>query len=204
MVIIKQHIKKSKYEKFDIYRQVDFKDISYLSAAKLLNIKTLPINTILIVIYTLIDKAIIKVVYKDGKPYIYQSKDFSKYEVNKLKGLYNFLTDYTNLSNLKIKYVEIYEKYYLYALSFNLTAKELKINSKENLFSYLSVSVLIHILMLFILFLSYNIDYSFDLIFVFAFLMLPSIGFLIKCYVSLVKGNKEILYKREMEDQSKW
>lgn len=70
MVIIKQHIKKSKYEKFDIYRQVDFKDISYLSAGKLLNIKTLPINTILIVIYTLIDKGIIKVVYKDEKPYI--------------------------------------------------------------------------------------------------------------------------------------
>ena len=62
MVIFKQHIKKSKYEKFDIYRQVDFKDISHLSAGKLLNIKTLPINTILIVIYTLIDKGIIKVV----------------------------------------------------------------------------------------------------------------------------------------------
>lgn len=92
----------------------------------------------------------------------------------------------------------------MYALSFNLTAKELKINSKENLFSYLGVSALISILMLFILFLSYNIDYSFDLIFVFVFLMLPSIGFLIKCYVSLVKGNKEILYKRKMEDQSKW
>lgn len=44
-------------------------------------------------------------------------------DVNKLNGLYNFLDDFSNIKSSEIKYIEIYDKYYLYALSFGLTDK---------------------------------------------------------------------------------
>ena len=54
-------------------------------------------------------------------------KDFPKKiyfdEIKKLNGLYNFLNDFSNIKSSEMKYVEIYDKYYLYALSFGLTDK---------------------------------------------------------------------------------
>lgn len=44
-------------------------------------------------------------------------------EISKLKGLYNFIDDFSNIENLDIDYINIYDKYYLYALSFGLTNK---------------------------------------------------------------------------------
>lgn len=44
-------------------------------------------------------------------------------EVSKLKGLYNFIDNFSNIENLDINYIEIYDKYYLYALGFGLTDK---------------------------------------------------------------------------------
>lgn len=45
------------------------------------------------------------------------------YEISKLKGLYNFIDDFSNIENLDINYIEIYDKYYLYALGLGLTDK---------------------------------------------------------------------------------
>lgn len=44
-------------------------------------------------------------------------------EISKLKGLYNFIDDFSNIENLDINYINIYDKYYLYALAFGLTNK---------------------------------------------------------------------------------
>lgn len=55
-------------------------------------------------------------------------------EINKLNGLYNFLSDFSNIKNLPLEYAEIYDKYYLYAISFGLAEKmeqEYKINSVD-------------------------------------------------------------------------
>lgn len=255
-----------KFEKFDLYRHIDFKNVSPLYAGEILNIKTLPLNKILIIIYGLIDQKIINVRYDNEKTYIRLNKnidletinklkyyesalikiifnsstDFSEYElseiiscikkdkqkllyietilnelksemdlkyyqsfidyldtlpkflnyiigceivltiipmlpiialiikyeiyyallvyvpwifiiilcfsikfvrkqyileINKLRGLYNFLIDFSNFKNLGIKYIEIYEEYYLYALSFNLTSKVIKQYDINNLLS---------------------------------------------------------------------
>lgn len=70
---------------------------------------------------------------------IYISKKFpeAKYlvEIKKLNGLYNFLNDFSNIKNLDIKYIEIYDKYYLYALGLGLTdeiERRYKFNSIDN------------------------------------------------------------------------
>ena len=44
-------------------------------------------------------------------------------EIKKLNGLYNFLNDFSNIKNAEIKYIEIYDKYYLYALGMGLTER---------------------------------------------------------------------------------
>lgn len=56
-------------------------------------------------------------------------------EIKKLNGLYNFLNDFSNIKNLDIKYIEIYDKYYLYALGLGLTnkiEKQYDFNSIDN------------------------------------------------------------------------
>lgn len=59
--------------------------------------------------------------------WIFISKKFPREmyfdEIKKLNGLYNFLNDFSNIKSHEIKYVELYDKYYLYALSFGLTDK---------------------------------------------------------------------------------
>ncbi len=270
--LCKYKIHYSKYEKFNLYRYIDFENISPLYAGELLGIKTLPLNKILIIICGLIDKNIINVRYNNDKTFISLNKDINletinkleyyeswiikmifksstdskeyeindiindfkkdsqklafiekelkvlnnemhkkyyqsyyydledknvimfsiiscyaafrlmqfmptlgiflskemyylfllyipwiiinailffvyfvkdKYivETNKLRGLYKFLTDFSNFNNLGIKYIEIYEEYYLYALSFNLTNEVIKKYDSNNVLSGRSSSL---------------------------------------------------------------
>ena len=266
ITLCKYKIHYSKYEKFNLYRYIDFENISPLYAGELIGIKTLPLNKILIIIYGLADKDIINIRYENDKTYISLKKDInletinrleyyessvikmifksstdvSEYEIsdvindlkkdkqklvfiekelkslnakmhseyyqsflydledknvimfsiiscyaairlmqfmptfgiflsremyclfllyipwliisailffvyfvkdkyivetNKLRGLYKFLTDFSNFNNLGIKYIEIYEEYYLYALSFNLTNEVIKKYDSNNVLS---------------------------------------------------------------------
>lgn len=272
IVLCKYKIHYSKYEKFNLYRYIDFENISPIYAGELIGIKTLPLNKILIIIYDLADKDIINIRYENDKTYISLKKDINletinrlehyessvvkmifksstdvseyeisdvinalkkdkqklvfiekelkslnakmhneyyqlllydledkniimfsivscyaairlmqfiptfgmflvremyyllllylpwiiisailllvcfvkdKYivEVNKLRGLYKFLTDFSNFNNLGIKYIEIYEEYYLYALSFNLTDEVIKKYDSNNVLSGRSSSL---------------------------------------------------------------
>ena len=272
IVLCKYKIHYSKYEKFNLYRYIDFENISPIYAGELIGIKTLPLNKILIIIYDLADKDIDNIRYENDKTYISLKKDINletinrlehyessvvkmifksstdvleyeisdvinalkkdkqklvfiekelkslnvkmhneyyqlllydledknvimfsivscyavfrlmqfiptfgmflvremyyllllylpwiiisailllvcfvkdKYivEVNKLRGLYKFLTDFSNFNNLGIKYIEIYEEYYLYALSFNLTDEVIKKYDSNNVLSGRSSSL---------------------------------------------------------------
>lgn len=44
-------------------------------------------------------------------------------EVNKLYGLYNYLKDYSDINKKEIKYVKLYEKFFLYAVGMGLEDK---------------------------------------------------------------------------------
>ena len=53
-------------------------------------------------------------------------------EINKLQGLYNFLISFSNMKDQELKYVKIYEKFYIYAISFGIADRaEYEFKQKE-------------------------------------------------------------------------
>jgi uncharacterized membrane protein len=75
-------------------------------------------NSFLIIILYII--MLVLIIYMGKKKWL---KPEYLEEVNKLYGLYNYLKDYSDINKKEIKYVKLYEKFFLYAVGMGLEDK---------------------------------------------------------------------------------
>jgi len=75
-------------------------------------------NIALTVIATLLQVIVTANIYR----YRYIKKEYI-YELRKLNGLYNYINDFSNIKEKELKYYELYEEYFLYAVSMGIADK---------------------------------------------------------------------------------